>query len=177
MADQKRWFKVWVSILDDPHFQELSLEDIGRWTLLGALTAFVGTKGRLRTPAGARRLRETLRMNGADPLKEVIERLPSVSFEEGKTDNAERCVTWKHWQHYQRDSTVVERVKRLRSKRREEERREEERKNLLLLPLPRTSSTFRQGSKRLYIGLRLCKQWRNYTARHSGRPKYGPTAG
>ena len=141
MADQKRWFKVWVSILDDPHFQELSLEDIGRWTLLGALTAFVGTKGRLRTPAGARRLREALRMNGADPLKEVIERLPSVSFEEGKKDNPERCVTWTHWQRYQRDSTVAERVKRLRSKRRGEEKRsrgevEEKRKPPPSIPPP-----------------------------------------
>ena len=128
MADQKRWFKVWVSILDDPHFQELSLEDIGRWTLLGALTAFVGTKGRLRTPSAARRLRETLRMNGTEPLKEAIERLPSVSFEEGKNRDGDFFVTWAHWSKYQRDAMAADRMRTLRSKRREEEKRKEENK-------------------------------------------------
>ena len=130
MADQKRWFKVWVSILDDPHFQELTLEDIGRWTLLGALTAFVGTKGRLRTPSSAKRLREVLRMNGSDPLKNAIERLPSVLFDEGKNRDGDFFVTWKHWSKYQRDATASERMKTLRSKRRgeeEETRREETR--------------------------------------------------
>ena len=136
MADQKRWFKVWVSILDDPHFQELPLEDIGRWALLGALTAFVGTRGRLRTPPTARRLRETLRVNGSTPLKLVLERLPSVLFEEGKNRDADCCVTWKNWLKYQRDATASERMKRLRSKRRGEEKRGEERKMTPLKPPP-----------------------------------------
>src|SRR5262245_44175171 len=56
MADQGRWFKVWTSILDDPDFQELSLEDVGRWALLGAMTKLVGTSGVLVVNGTGRRL-------------------------------------------------------------------------------------------------------------------------
>ena len=128
MADQKRWFKVWTSILDDPHFQELSLEDIGRWTLVGAMLAGVGSGGRLRSPAGARRLREVLRTDNIGTLKLALSRLPNVHVEEGKCDNGDFTVTMDKWSYYQVDRTVGERVKRLRSKRREEEKREEEKR-------------------------------------------------
>ena len=133
MADQKRWFKVWVSILDDPHFQELSLEDIGRWTLLGAMTAFVGSAGHLASPNGSRRLREVLRVESEKGLREAIERLPSVVIEEGKKRDDELSVTWQNWHKYQKDATAAQRMESLRSKRRGDEnknktRREQEEK-------------------------------------------------
>ena len=131
MADQKRWFKVWVSILDDPHFQELSLEDIGRWTLLGAMTAFVGSAGHLASPNGSRRLREVLRVESEKGLREAIERLPSVVIEEGKKRDDELSVTWQNWHKYQKDATAAQRMQSLRSKRRGEEKRREENKKRL----------------------------------------------
>jgi hypothetical protein len=120
MADQGRWFKVWTSILDDPHVQELALEDIGRWVLLGAMTKLVGTRGVL-TLRGVRRLSEVLRCPQTE-LKRVIERFPNVSFEEGTKRDGEFTVTFKNWQKYQVDTTGGQRMKALRSKRRRDKK-------------------------------------------------------
>jgi len=130
MADNLRWFKVWTTIASDPHFQEMSLEDMGRWIVLGALTAAHGVNGKLPVTPHATVL--CRHMNCAkEELKDVLKRLPNIQFEEGKTDYAIGTVTWKNWHKYQRDSTVAKRVQRLRSKRRGEERREEERRKEL----------------------------------------------
>ena len=126
MADQKKWFKVWTSILDDPHFQELSLEDIGAWTLLGAMTAKVGNRGTLAVPGSARRLREVVRQHEMKDVEALFRRLPSVLFGEAPDANGDRAVTWKNWRKSQEDSSVAARVSRLRSKRRLEERRGDE---------------------------------------------------
>jgi len=121
LADHKRWFKVWTTILDDPHFQELSLEDIGRWTLLGAMLASVGSRGHLASPSGARRLREVLRTDTVDDLKAALLILPNVLIEDKKFDNGDFDVIMDKWFYYQEDRTAAERVKRSRSKNRIEE--------------------------------------------------------
>ena len=48
MADNKRWFKVWTSILIDQHMMTLNMEDKGIWITLGALVAHNGEKGSLK---------------------------------------------------------------------------------------------------------------------------------
>jgi len=126
VSDQGRWFKVWVSILDDLDFQDLSLEDIGRWTLLGALTKLVGEQGRLPINGSGRKLCELLRVDTMDDVKACINRLPNVSFEEGKTRYGARVVTWRNWLKYQVDGSVAQRMKTLRSKRRGDEKRGDE---------------------------------------------------
>ena|SRR3990167_3015294 len=127
MADQRRWFKVWGSIGQDPAFLSLPLEALGRWTLLGAWMAVHGTKGRLHASAAG--IRHILRIAQDVPLNGTLKCLPGVSFEEGKKDNDEIVVIMQNWQKYQHDSSVYERVKRLRSKRRREEKRGEEKKD------------------------------------------------
>jgi hypothetical protein len=136
VADQGRWFKVWVSILDDLDFQDLSLEDIGRWTLLGALTKLVGDRGHLPIKGPGRKLCEVLRVDTLDDVKACIARLPNVSFEEGNHDYGARTVTWRNWHKYQVDSTAYERVKRLRSKRRRDEKRRDEKRGDEKTPSP-----------------------------------------
>ena len=128
MADNLRWFKVWTTIASDPHFQEMSLEDMGRWIVLGALTAAHGVNGKLPVTPNATVICRHMNCT-KDELKVVLKRLPNIIFEEGKTDYASGTVTWKNWHKYQRDSTVAQRVKALRSKRRGEERREEEKRS------------------------------------------------
>jgi len=128
VADQKKWFKVWTSILDDPHFQELSLEDIGAWVLLGAMTAKVGNRGVLAVPGAGRRLREVVRQDDIEHVKTLVSRLPSVQFGGVEHANGEPAVTWKNWRKYQEDTSIAVRVSRLRSKRRGEERRREEKR-------------------------------------------------
>lgn len=126
MADQKKWFKVWTSIVANGAFAEMSLEDIGRWTLLGALTALDGDKGILSVPGAGKALCQILRVPDLATAKVVLKRILSVQFEEGKSVNDEITVTWRNWLKYQEDSTVALRVKRLRLKRRGEEKRKEE---------------------------------------------------
>ena len=126
MADLKRWFKVWGTILDDPHFQELSLEQIGRWTLLGAMLSSVGSKGKLSSPNAARRLREVLRFDTVDTLKASLRTLPNVLVEEGENRHDEFTVTMLKWNKYQEDTTQAARAKASRAKRRGEEKREDE---------------------------------------------------
>jgi hypothetical protein len=114
MADQKKWFKVWTSIVANGAFAEMSLEDIGRWTLLGALTALDGDKGNLPVPGLGKSLCHILRVEDLTTAKVVLKRILSVQFEEGKSDNAEFAVTWRNWIKYQEDSTIYERVKKHR---------------------------------------------------------------
>lgn len=131
MADLKRWFKVWTSILDDPSHSNLSLEDAGRWVRLGAMTAMVGDNGRLLITRPARRLCQVLEVPSLEEAFCVLRRLPNIEIEEGESVNDVSVVTWKNWTKYQKDHTVAERVKRFRgglvkrSKRREEESRED----------------------------------------------------
>jgi hypothetical protein len=89
MADLKRWFKVWTTINNDPHFQELDLDAIGRWVLLGAYIAENGTRGVLSVPAGARRLRELLRVDSVPALKRTLAGLPNLVL-------SDRPVRWAH---------------------------------------------------------------------------------
>jgi hypothetical protein len=121
VADLKRWFKCWTSILEDPAHTNLSLEDAGRWVRLGAMTALVGEGGTLVITRPARRLCQVLEVASLEEAFAVIKRLPNVHVEEGQSVNDACVVTWKNWSKYQVDSTVPERVKRLRRKRREEE--------------------------------------------------------
>ena len=131
MADNKKWFKVWTSILADPDLWTLSLEDIGRWAMLGALTALHGDNGILTTSKKA--LGTFIRSNGTE-LENSLIALQNVSIEYVKNSNGTFTVTFLNWQKYQEDSTVAERQKRFREKkrnglRREEKRGEEKRNN------------------------------------------------
>lgn len=126
MADQRRWFKVWTSIVANARFAEMSLEDIGRWTLLGAATALDGDSGRLEVPGSGRELCRLLRVDAIDDAREALKRIPSVVFEEGKNRYGEWAVTWRNWRKYQEDSTAANRMRTLRSKRRREEKRRED---------------------------------------------------
>ena len=124
MADLKRWFKVWTSVLVD--MDNLSAEAIGHWVRLGARIALVGTRGTVQFDDlghAARFLRVP-----QDDIKMVLTLLPGVQFEEGKYRHGDFCVTMNNWKKYQVDSTQAERAKTSRSKRRGEEKRKDERR-------------------------------------------------
>lgn len=133
MADLKRWFKVWTTINNDPHFQQLPLEAIGRWVLLGAYVAENGSHGTLLAPSDSTRLLQVLRVGSMEEAKKAVSGLPnvrftppqSVQFEEGQNHHGELTVTFNKWRKYQEDSTQAERQKASRAKRRGEEKRGE----------------------------------------------------
>lgn len=134
MADLKRWFKVWTSVLEDPDFTNLALEDRGRWIGLGALTALVGDQGVLTISAPARRLCQVLEVTDLDEAIMTLRRLPNIMIEEGQIRHGTSAVTllirWKNWVKYQEDSTQAQRQQKVRFRhgaRGEERRREEKR--------------------------------------------------
>ena len=128
MSDQKKWFKVWATITTDPHHSNMSLENVGRWTRLGALLVSVGDTGKLEITPPAKSLCALMECGDFNALIEVLKLLPNVQIEEGQSDNGSFTVIMQNWFKYQVDSTGYERVKRSRYKRRGEEIRGEEKR-------------------------------------------------
>jgi hypothetical protein len=126
MADQQRWFKLWTTAPGDDAIQALPPAVRWAWAALGCYVKAHGTRGRVVIRASNTVLAAEM---GVPPeaLIEVIKTLPHVTteraFSDAKSDNGEFTVTWQNWSQYQEDTTVYERVRRLRSKKRGEEKR------------------------------------------------------
>ena len=128
VADQKRWFKLWCTAPGDDHLQRLSVADRWAWAVLGTYTKAHGTRGSVVVSDSNAALAAEMGV----PVTELVAtvcRLPHVhvSTNGQKAANGEITVTWENWQKYQEDSTVAERVTRLRSKRRGEENKNKKR--------------------------------------------------
>ena len=130
MADQARWFKLWCSAPSDDHIQGLPVADRWAWAVLGAYTKLHGTRGSVQVSATNAVLAAEMGIPVTD-LVATLARLPHVTCQ--NSDNGVVTVTWKNWIKYQEDSTIAERVSRLRSKKRREEKREESKE---VPPLP-----------------------------------------
>lgn len=138
MADQKKWFKVWSSILLDPHHMNMTLENVGRWVRLGAMMVSQGENGRLLLIPPATHFVVAMNCPNFEQAMEVLKGIPNVCIdvcnEEGKSGHGEIIVTMKNWYKYQVDSTHAERKKWARYKRRGEESRKEKSKNTPFIP-------------------------------------------
>jgi hypothetical protein len=121
MADQKKWFKAWNSILTDPAFEMLSNDYLGVWTRLGCLLSLQGNDGILKAPKEF--FYKHLRCD-----YETMMRVPNIVIEEVQNDNGTITVSLKHWYKYQIDSTSYERVKKFRNKQNDNGARGEENK-------------------------------------------------
>jgi uncharacterized phage protein (TIGR02220 family) len=75
MADQKRWMKVWTSLLVDMDY--LSDDLVGKWTRLGCRTALVGNRGSV-TFDSWEHLAHFLRVPSRKEAAEVLRVLPGV---------------------------------------------------------------------------------------------------
>lgn len=123
MSDNKKWFKVWASLLADPSFQNIRLEDMGRWVLLGALICQQGENGKLTIYPPASIILAMFRVATIDDLKVALLRLPNVQIQGPFGDNGSFIVLMRNWYKYQVDSTHTQRQKRARYKKRGEEKR------------------------------------------------------
>lgn len=128
MADQGRWFKVWTSIVDDDDFEEMSLQDIGRWVLLGAHLKLRGQQGRILIPYPATHLQKLFRVPSYSELITILHKMHGVNVHENVngTNIVNIFIEMPNWSKYQHDSTVAERVKRHRVKRSQKRRESEE---------------------------------------------------
>lgn len=137
MAEQKRWFKVWTSILSNARFdteRPEGIEWLGRFLWLAAYAAVHGKNGHVGIPHVTleRKLRASLAQIRTDSV------FKNVNFSPSKCDG-EISVTFKNWHKYQIDSSV-DRTARWRQnvteqKRREEIRREEIRREETYSPI------------------------------------------
>ena len=123
MADQKKWFKVWTSLLID--MDHVSNADLGAWVRLGCRIALVGDSGKVRFEEGWGHIARFLKCT-IEEAQETLKRVHGVVIEESKTVHDDLFVSFKKWYEYQEDSTYKERQKRTRDKRRGEEKRGEE---------------------------------------------------
>ena len=110
----RRWVKVWHEILNDSHFQELSLEQQARWYTLLVFISSQGKKGKVYIPSPARVLISQLQCRDFDHLIECVSALPNLKIEVD-IDYAGISVTFKKWSKFQVDSTASERQKKYRA--------------------------------------------------------------
>jgi hypothetical protein len=82
-----------------------------------------GTAGSLEIIPPAKLFLTAMDCATLEAVKVALKRLPNVQIEEGQSDNRGFTVIMQNWIKYQVDSTIYERVKRLRCKRRGEEKR------------------------------------------------------
>lgn len=144
MADGKQWFKIWTSILTDPHLSSLHNQSVGCWLRLCALMAQHGNNGILTIPQN--QLIVTLHLINASQkeidniFNELVKLKINISESIKKDNVTDVTLQILNWQKYQAFSDSYERVMKHRKaksnryisngqeKRREEKRKEEKRK-------------------------------------------------
>jgi len=120
VADQGRWFKLWISALSDPDLRNLSLEDFGRWCAFGAYLKEQGQEGRLSVRSPAVALQELFRLPHFEAVVKVLESFPNCTVR--VTPHVTNAfvtlnIAWANWQKYQVDNSA-ERTKKWRERKR-----------------------------------------------------------
>ena len=125
MADQGRWFKLWITANTDPDLENLTLENFGRWCRFGAFLKAHGTRGTIKIKPPGKALCNLFRVPKFDDILVIFRLFPNTEIRYGK-DTVTVEVTWRNWLKYQEDTTAASRNKKaraLRSKKRGEEKR------------------------------------------------------
>ena len=169
MADQGRWFKLWVSAAYDPDLSNLELADFARWCLFGVYLKSHGKNGSIDIKEPAFALQQLLRVQTFKDVILCIRKFPNCTVGEKQNETVtsvtNATVTWRNWLKYQGDFSG-DRVAKFRSvkrtKKRGEEKRGEETKKrreptLSHLSLPEFLNHLK--SKPAYQGIDLENEW------------------
>lgn len=114
MADNKKWFKVWTSILIDPDFDELDNMTVGVWLRLGALVAFQGKTGKMILPKNQFMKRTGLEKCPESVTQATVTSLKNVNVFVTENGNDNVTIEFKKWSKYQAFSESYDRVKKFR---------------------------------------------------------------
>lgn len=140
MADNGRWFKLWTSALNDPHLNDLSIDDFGRWCKLGAFIKEQGNAGSITIAPPSRLLLAIMQCDDYDLMIAKFSQFPNVKItssnvtEDVTNKNVTHSITLKNWHKYQIDSSI-ERTRKYREKNKvcdggcDDNRREEKRRD------------------------------------------------
>lgn len=129
MSDQKRWFKVWTSVISDDDFDCSTQEGrdrLARFVWLGAYAALHGENG--VTDIEKTFLLSRLGVTDVSRLSVTLA-CKNMSFEESTKRHDKFTVTISKWMKFQEDHTAAKRQESRRKRRREEKRGEERRKD------------------------------------------------
>lgn len=116
MADNKKWFKVWTSILTDPDFDDLHNQTIGAWLRLGAIVALLGENGKITLSRTQFLKRTHLTQISDNELKRIVAELGLINVEIKTDDTDSLSVSFLRWGKYQVDPNGYDRVKEWRKK-------------------------------------------------------------
>ena len=133
MADQARWFKLWITAPADDDLQRLSPALRWAWAAFGCYTKVHGTRGAVRVSPGNVVLAAEMGVT-VEALIPTLRMLPHVDVRETENRHGELAVTWHNWTKYQEDSTQAERQKASRAKKRGDERRSDKKRLAPLRP-------------------------------------------
>ena len=111
MADHKKWFKVWTSLLTDPEFDDMPNWCIGVWVRLGALVAQHGENGKLSLSKQQFLKRANITENDLLIIGECLSKI-NVKVEIIETELV--SLSYDRWSKYQVDWGSYERVKKFR---------------------------------------------------------------
>ena len=114
MADQLRWWKLWVSVLTDENLANLPMDDCWRWAMLGVWLRVHGEGGSAISRAPHEALASTFRLTShggsyggrqamARRVREILTRLPGVIVDEIPEGLR---ISMRNWRKYQEDSSV-----------------------------------------------------------------------
>jgi len=133
VADQGKWFKLWVSALNDPHLDNLDISDFGRWAKLGAYIKEQGTEGEIVLSYPSRTLVAKMQLPDFNAMMICIQRFPNISVTLVTNEPVSYSIKCSNWLKYQGDYSTPRvykfRTKKAhlkRSKKRGEEKRGEE---------------------------------------------------
>lgn len=127
MSDNKKWFKVWAHILTDINFQNMSLEDKGKWLILGALLCQQGESGMIKIYPPAKVICQLFNCNDYDALKCTFTPLFQSNVKVALQADGAMVLIMKNWHKYQRDDSK-DRVRKFRNKKRQNVTHQEERR-------------------------------------------------
>lgn len=140
MSDNKKWFKVWAHLLTDVNFQNMRMEDKGRWLTLGALLCQQGEQGMLKITPPATMTCLMFGVMDFGALKSVFTPLLKCNVKTALHDDGSLMVIMKNWYKYQRDDSK-DRVRKFRLKKRQNVTHQEERRGEVTPTSPSTPPT------------------------------------
>lgn len=127
-SDQKRWFKLYASLLTDQDILLLDTADRWRWVALALYTNIHGKSGRIEIDTRHPVLAAAMSCAPGKDLEDAIFRLPKVSVERVEKHPGKIIVTFRKWVKYQHDDSAKR--KRMSRSRGEESRVEEIREEI-----------------------------------------------
>ena len=127
MSDNKKWFKVWAHILTDMNFQNIRMEDKGRWLTLGALLCQQGENGMIKITPPATLICQMFGCNDMGTLNAYLTPLLKCNVRLALQDDGSLIVSMKNWYKYQRDDSK-DRVRKFRNKKHRNVTHQEERR-------------------------------------------------